>query len=298
MEFYAVDFHAMGTRCAIQVFAEDSQFARAAMQAAIDDVNRLEQKYSRYKKDSFLSEINRAAKNAAAIEVDAETASLLNYAQVCYLQSDGLFDISSGLLRSAWQFDSGQLPDPKCLQQLTQKIGWEKLSWQAPNLKFSVKGMELDFGGIVKEYAVDRIASLLRQMGILHGLVNLGGDIKLIGPRADGEVWNIGIQHPRDAGKVLYSLHLNEGALASSGDYARCMILDGKRYSHILNPKTGWPVSHLAAVSVVGDLCVVAGSAATIAILKGEQGPAWLNELGLPHLWVDMNGHCGGSLLT
>ncbi len=86
------------------------------------------------------------------------------------------------------------------------------------------------------------------------------------------------------------------GALASSGDYERCILVDGIRYGHVLNPKTGWPVRHLAAVSVVGDFCVVAGSASTIAMLKEEDGPAWLENFGLPHLWVDVRGGTGGSL--
>jgi thiamine biosynthesis lipoprotein len=158
--------------------------------------------------------------------------------------------------------------------------------------------MEIDFGGVVKEYAVDRAAALCRAAGIKHGVVNLGGDIKIIGSRPDGEAWRIGIRHPRQQGTVIETLLLHEGALASSGDYERCIVLDGVRYGHVLNPKTGWPVRHLAAVSVVGDFCVVAGSASTIAMLKEDDGPAWLDSLGLPHLWVDVQGNSGGSFIN
>lgn len=141
--------------------------------------------------------------------------------------------------------------------------------------------MELDFGGIVKEYAADRASILCLNAGILHGIINLGGDIKIIGAHPDGKPWRVGIQHPRDKTKIWKVVKLKRGALASSGDYERCMVIDGVRYGHILNPKTGYPVRHLAVVSVVADLCVVAGSAATIAILKEKEGEKWLKSLGL-----------------
>jgi thiamine biosynthesis lipoprotein len=118
----------------------------------------------------------------------------------------------------------------------------------------------------------------------------------LIGSRADGSPWRVGISHPRQKGSMIKTLALREGAVASSGDYERCIVVDGIRYGHVLNPKSGWPVRHLAAVSVVGDFCVVAGSASTIAMLKEENGPAWLDAMGLPHLWIDVEGNVGGSL--
>ena len=156
--------------------------------------------------------------------------------------------------------------------------------------------MEIDFGGVVKEYAVDRAANLCYAQGIKHGIVNLGGDIKIIGPRADGSPWRIGIQHPRSKDALLDTLSLYEGALASSGDYERCIMVNGVRYGHVLNPKTGWPVRHLAAVSVVGDFCVVAGSVSTIAMLKEGQGIEWLNKLGVQHIWMDNDKRQGGHL--
>lgn len=286
----------MGTPCDLQLFAPDADAAGSMADVAIKDVQRLEAKYSRYRDDSLLSEINRVAELGGRIAVDDETAGLLNYADACHRQSGGLFDISSGLLRKAWRFDRGQLPEQDLITALLERVGWEKLQWSAPELKFLSPGMELDFGGIVKEYAADRVVTLCRRAGCRHGLVNLGGDVKIIGPRADGQPWRIGIAHPRDRQAMLESLALHHGAVASSGDYERCIVIDGKRYSHILNPQTGWPVGHLTSVTVVSEHCVVAGSASTIAMLKQEQGPAWLNQLGLPHLWTDMDGRQGGSL--
>ncbi|GAB6140756.1 FAD:protein FMN transferase [Methylosoma difficile] len=286
----------MGSPCDIQLFARSAQQAKRVADAAIADVNRLEARYSRYRQNSFLSKINRVAAAGGSIKVDAETTGLLNYALACYQQSDGLFDITSGILRRAWRFDTGSLPDPHVVDSLLDKVGWHKLQWQPPLLSFPTPGMEIDFGGIVKEYAVDRVAAMCRTAGIVHGVVNLGGDIKIIGPRPDKEAWRIGIRHPRHQNDILDTLLLHEGALASSGDYERCIVIDGIRYGHVLNPQTGWPVGHLAAVSVVGDFCVVAGSASTIAMLKEQAGPDWLMALGLPHLWVDVAGGSGGSI--
>jgi len=286
----------MGTPCEIQLYAKTHLQARRVADIAIADVHRLEGLYSRYRSDSFLSAINRVASAGGCITVDEETAGLLNYAAACHEQSDGLFDITSGILRRAWRFDSGQLPDQARVGELLERVGWHKLRWQSPVLEFLTAGMEIDFGGVVKEYAVDHAAALCWQADVRHGMINLGGDIKVIGPRADGSPWRIGIRDPRDKAATMQTILLQGGALASSGDYERCIMVDGIRYGHVLNPKTGWPVRHLAAVSVVGDFCVVAGSASTIAMLKEDSGPTWLERFGLPHLWVDVHGKTGGSL--
>jgi thiamine biosynthesis lipoprotein len=298
LKLYHYTFTAMGSPCDIQLYGKDRSQTNRIADAVMADVRRLEARYSRYRPDSFLSEINRVAAVGGSIGVDAETAGLLNYAATCYEESGGLFDISSGLLRKAWRFDSKQLPDNRQIQDLLGKIGWHKLGWKAPLLEFPLPGMELDFGGIVKEYAADRAAALCLEAGIRHGAINLGGDIKVIGPHPDGDPWRIGIRHPRRKDAVLETLLLYQGALASSGDYERCIVVAGRRYGHVLNPKTGWPVQHLASVSVVADFCVVAGSASTIAMLKEESGPSWLESLELAHLWVDMHGKVGGSLAT
>lgn len=273
----------MGSPCELQFYAQTAEFAQKVAQQITADVYRLEQKYSRYRADSFLSKINQVAAVGGSIPIDEETASLLNYAQTCYELSNGLFDITSGILRRAWRFDTPVLPDDKLIQSLLAKIGWQNIGWKNSTLTFSQAEMEIDFGGIVKEYAADRAATLCLNKGISHGIVNLGGDIKIIGSHPDGKPWRVGIQHPRDKSKIWKSLKLKTGALASSGDYERCIVIDGVRYGHILNPKTGYPVRQLAAVSVVADLCVVAGSASTIALLKEKDGEKWLKSLGLQH---------------
>lgn len=289
-------FKAMGCPCEIQLFANTEAEAKSVSNLAIKDINRLEAKYSRYRADSLLATINKVATVGGSVKIDEETAGLLNYAETCYQQSDGLFDITSGILRQAWRFERNELPDQHLIDKLLSRIGWHQLRWHASELEFLTPGMELDFGGIVKEYAADRAAELCKNAGIVHGVINLGGDVKIIGPRTDERPWRIGIHHPRISNDRLATLNLSAGAVASSGDYQRFMMVNGVRYSHVFNPKTGWPVSHLAAVSVISDFCVVAGSASTIAMLKATDGPKWLNDLGLPHIWMDHFGNQGGSL--
>jgi len=281
----------------MQLYSRRFRLAETTSKRIIQDVRRLEVRYSRYRDDSYLSRINQIAAYGGEIKVDSETAGLLNYAETCYRESDGLFDITSGILRHAWNFKSGLLPANGIIESTLQNVGWEKLRWEDPVLIFPIAGMELDLGGVVKEYAVDRAVTICWEAGIRHGIINLGGDIRIIGPHPDGRPWRVGISHPRHKDMLLQTLELYEGGLASSGDYERCITLNGVRYGHILNPKTGWPVKRIAAVSVLGDLCVIAGSASTIGMLKEEKAGEWLQQLGLPHLWVTVDGEAGGNLM-
>ena len=150
--------------------------------------------------------------------------------------------------------------------------------------------MEIDFGGIGKEYAADRAATICIEQGIAHGLVNLGGDVRAIGTQADGTPWRVGIRHPRADGRAIAYVDLADGAVATSGDYERYFDLDGRRYCHILNPRTGMPVAHWQSVSVVAPLAVVAGSCATIAMLMEAGGEAFLAAQGFSYIAVAPDG--------
>ena len=145
-------------------------------------------------------------------------------------------------------------------------------------------------GGIGKEYAADRAVSMAKAAGVEHGFVNFGGDIRVIGPRPDGRPWRAGIVHPRATDRTIAHVELTEGGLATSGDYERFFEYEGRRYCHILNPRTGWPVEGPQSVSVLAPLCVVAGSCATIAMLHGDEAEAYLKEQRLPYLIVDRGG--------
>ena len=293
---YRHPFPAMGSRCELRLYARTQEEAAAVAQKAAADVRRLDAKYSAYRDDSFAAEINRVGAAGGALDVDDETATLLDYAATCFRQSDGLFDLTAGALREAWAPQRSALPEAAEIERLLRRVGWDKLRWRRPRLEFGTPGMTLDFGGVVKEYAADRAAVICAESGIRHGLVDLGGDIKIIGPHPDGAPWRVGIQHPREPGAVMATLELKRGAVATSGDYERYLEIEGRRYCHILSPRTGMPVQGLAGVSVCADECVVAGSATTIAMLMEARGPAWLDEVGLPHVWMDRELRIGGSL--
>lgn len=287
----------MGSPCALHLYGDSPAEGEAAARAAMGEVARLERKFSRYLDDSLAARINRRAGDPDGIEVDEETAGLLDYAATSYQQSDGLFDITSGILRRAWDFKAARLPSPGEIEALLPRLGWDKVTWKRPRLVLPVEGMEVDFGGYVKEYAADRVAALLGRHGIRHGLVDLGGDLCAVGPHPDGEAWQVGIRDPRRPESAVASVGLASGGLASSGDYERFMVVEGRRYGHILNPKTGWPVDGLASVTVVASHCLVAGTASTIGMLRGGlDGPAWLDRLGLPNLRMDRGGELTGSL--
>jgi thiamine biosynthesis lipoprotein len=145
--------------------------------------------------------------------------------------------------------------------------------------------------GIVKEYAADLVVEMLRQSGINHGLVDMGGDIAVIGPHPDNSPWQVAISDPDFPEQAIATIPLMAGGLASSGDYQRFIVLNDERYCHILNPKTGWPVKGLAAVSVWAPQCVVAGTVATIAMLKGDvEGEKWLQDVGCNYVTVNRSG--------
>lgn len=300
LELYHYPFTAMGSDCSLYLYSTGASHAEETAHAAAAEVIRIEQRYSRYNPDSILSEINRAAKRGGSATLDEETALLTDYAFACHQKSGGLFDITSGILRKAWDFSSDTidtLPAQATIDALLPKVGMEKIMWEPPRLTFTVSGMELDFGGIGKEYASDRAAEVCATRGITGGLVDLGGDITIIGPHPGALPWVIGITDPHRPGAHLGNVELLEGALASSGDYERCIVIEGKRYSHIINPVTGWPVRGLSAVSVTADRCIAAGSLCTITMLKGAAGIQWLAETAtVPYLWVDDEGNRGGTL--
>lgn len=287
----------MASPCELRLYASSPLQAERAARAAIAEVQRIEQKYSRYRADSIVSEINAAA-GGRVVSVDDETAGLLNYADAAYRESGGLFDISSGVLRRAWDFQSASLPSGALLEALLPLVGWHKVNWQAPKIALPTPGMQLDFGGFGKEYAADCAARVCKAEGIVHGLVELGGDIHALGPHPDGRAWQVGVRDPRCPERATATLALQQGGLATSGDYQRYMLVDGQRYCHILNPNTGWPQPDgFASVSVVAPLCLLAGTGATVAMLKGvAAGRQWLQDLSLAHLWVTQGGDLGGSL--
>jgi thiamine biosynthesis lipoprotein len=204
--------------------------------------------------------------------------------------SGGLFDITSGVLRRAWDFSKALLPSQSEVSHLLSLIGWDKVIFADHTISLPLKGMEIDFGGFGKEYATDRAAGILAENGIKHGYVNLGGDIKAFGGQPDGSSWLFGVRDPRDAGSAVAQIAIRDGGLATSGDYEKFMEINGVRYCHILNPFTGFPVNCWRSVSVSGVSALMAGALSTIAMLKEAAAVQFLEESHCGYLLIDAGG--------
>lgn len=278
----------MGSPCELKLSGDPA----LCQQVAADcqrEAARFERRYSRFTTDSITAQINASA-GGVVVPIDAECRAILEYAGVCWSLSDGLFDITSGVLRRIWTKGRTQLPTPDELYPILALIDWQKVELSEAGVRLGTPGMEIDLGGVVKEYAADALAQRIRSAGIESAVVNLGGDIFCIGANPEGQPWRIGIKNPGGPGAIAQVGIANAG-LATSGGYERYLEIEGKRFSHLLNPATGMPVESLASVSVIADQSVVAGSIATIALLKGQTGGLdWLRTLECDFLAIDASG--------
>jgi thiamine biosynthesis lipoprotein len=240
--------------------------------------------------------LNARAGRGEPLDVDDEMLALLDFAGQLHSLSGGRFDATAGVLRRAWDFRAARVPSADEVQALLPLIGWPMVRRSGRQVELERAGMELDFGGFGKEYAADRAAAVLLAADVRGGFVDLGGDIRLLGPRADGSAWRLGIRHPRQADALLAELDLAGGALATSGDYERFFEANGRRYAHVLDARTGWPVRHWRSVSVVAPTCAAAGAVCTLAMLAGDDAPDFLHAQGVPWLAVDASGRVVGTL--
>lgn len=265
----------MASDCQILLDDMDVLQADRLIEKAYAEAKRIEVKYSRFGDDNIIARLNHA--QGEAVMLDDETVKLIDLADLCFQLSDGLFDISSGILGKLWHFKQQiMLPSDADIKALLPNIGWQKAHWNAPLLTLP-RDMQIDLGGIGKEYAVDKVAQLLhhemqqQQQAETAFLINFGGDIYANKLRRNGESWQVAIEDPKQLGKSKVVVSLAQGSLASSGDSQRFIDVNGQRYSHILNPQTGYPIAGgPPQVTVYAQNCVQAGMLATIALLQGE----------------------------
>jgi thiamine biosynthesis lipoprotein len=278
-------FTAMACPCEVLVDTSEASAASAAVQIARDEAMRIEHKFSRYRDDNLVYRINHS--KGQPVAVDEEMARLIDYAATCHALSDGRFDITSGVLRRVWTFDGGErVPTAEALAQVRSRVGWHRVRWEGRALTLQPE-MEIDFGGIGKEYAVDRAAALIAAHTSAPALVNFGGDLYTGGPRRDGAPWMVGIDDPARTGEAMVRrVELTRGGLATSGDARRYVMHQGKRLGHILDPRTGWPVEDAPhSVTVVAATCLEAGTLSTLATLCGAEAETFLKEQGVTY-WI------------
>jgi len=265
----------MGSPCELVCEARKRADALELSALVAAEAWRIEDKFSRYVGGNIIARINSAA--GRPVEVDEETADLLDFAVTLYDLSEHRFDITSGVLRRVWRFDGGdQIPSRQSVEDTLTLVGWHRVDWRRPVLQMP-GGMEIDLGGIGKEYAVDRSTALLREQGGNPSLVNFGGDLAATGPPIRRRCWKVGVEghEPEVPHRII---ELKHGALATSGDARRFLLKDGVRYNHILDPTTGWPVPDAPrSITIAADTCVQAGMISTLAMLKGAQAEIFLN---------------------
>lgn len=279
---FCIQFDAMASACEVIAEIDDELLANKIGKVVSEEVWRIEDKYSRYNPQSLCSKINQS--RGKPIKIDDETVALLNFADTCYQLSEGIFDLTSGVLRKVWRFDcSDNIPSHSAIVKELKNIGWQKIEYD--NTKIILpEDMEIDFGGIGKEYAVDRALLLIKTLTNQPVLVNLGGDLATNAARKNGEPWLVGVEHPGFIDKKTMVVSLYKGALATSGDAKRFLLNNGKRYSHILNAKTGWPIDNAPrSITVSAPQCIQAGLLATLAQMQGENAEKFLSEQEIKH---------------
>lgn len=279
---FRAGFRAMASPCEVLVATRSADEARAVAQLARDEALRIEQAYSRYRDDNQIHAINTS--EGRPVAVDAELARLLDFAAHCHALSEGLFDVTAGVLRRAWRFEPGAaLPTPDAVAALLGRVGWQRVSWRNPVLQMA-PGMEIDLGGIGKEYAVDRALERVARISGAACLLNFGGDLRANRPPDGAPAWRIGVETDGRTTGGVPVIALASGACTTSGDTYRHVAQAGRRYGHILDPRTGWPVADAPrSVTVLGATCTETGLLSTLAMLMGSQAEAFLAAQGVVH---------------
>ena len=275
---------AMGTTAAVRACGSSPAELRQAAAAALDEVDRVDRLLSHYRPDSPLSRLNREAARAP-VAVDAELLELLAVCLRWSRESDGAFDVTVGPLMNAWGFvrDEGRLPDERQIRGALAVVGHQHVVLDRPHgtVRFDRPGVELDLGGIGKGYAVDRAVERLRRRGIASALVNLGGSsVYGLGAPPGAEAWQVAIEDPTQPGRKAEMVALRDRALSVSGGYARSFEQDGVTYSHIMDPRTGRPVSGVLSVAVLSSRATDGDALDNVLFVQGlEKARAFVARL-------------------
>lgn len=262
----------MGSVFEISLVGTDSASLAYQIQLVIDEIERIENLISEWRPNTQISEVNRNA-GIRPVKVDREVFELTRRAISYSILSDGAFDISVAALDKIWRFDGNMdaLPSDAAVQNSVTKVGFEKIELDsiASTIFLKQSGMKIGFGSIGKAYAADRGRHILQEMGVKGGLINASGDIALWGKPPEKKSWSIGISDPEKPYKITRKLRMKEGAVATSGNYQKYVMFNGVRYSHIINPRTGYPATELASVTVIGPMAEFANALSTSVMVLG-----------------------------
>lgn len=272
----------MGSRFKITLVDIDSISVEKNINKAIDEMVRIENLISDWKPTSQVSQINQNA-GIQPVKVDQEVIDLTKRALYFSKLTEGAFDISFAAMDRIWKFDGSmeEIPTSSAIQKAIEKIGYQHIiiNEEASTIFLEKPGMKIGFGSTGKGYAADKARELMLQLGIDAGIIDASGDMTTWGTQPDGKPWRIGINNPFDRHQMADILSLKNAAVTTSGDYEKFVVIDGKRYSHIINPKTGMPSTGLTGVTVIGpnaEMCN--GFSTSMMVLGKEKGLAFINQ--------------------
>ena len=269
---YRLSFPALGTVCEVQyATSRAGPPAREFERAVVAWVETFEARYSRFRPTSLVSRINAAA-GRAWVETDEEMNQLLQVCDTVHLMTNGVLDPTALPLIQLWNWKSSPpvIPTAGQITAARRLVGWTKVQRTAGRILLPEPGMAIDFGGFGKEYAVDVVAQIALDHGLPNVLVDFGHDIRTLGSPPGRPAWHIGLEDPDNPGQSSGSIGVSGQGVASSGDYVRSFVVNGVRYGHIIDPRTGWPVANgCTQVTVIADTCLQAGVLSTTAFVLG-----------------------------
>jgi thiamine biosynthesis lipoprotein len=273
----------MGSRFEITVVAKDSVEADRYISTAVNEIVRIEKLISSWDENSQTSAINRMA-GIQPVEVDKELFDLIERALAISKLTDGAFDITYASMDRIWKFDGTmpEMPSPEEIKASVSKVGYENvvLDKAKSTVFLTQKGMRIGFGAIGKGYAADKAKAMLASMGVSSGIINASGDMNTWGKQPDGSAWKVAITNPMDKNKVFALLPIIDGAVVTSGNYEKYVEFDGVRYTHIIDPRTGYPATGVISVTVFAPKAELADALATSVFVMGkEAGLDRINQL-------------------
>jgi thiamine biosynthesis lipoprotein len=272
----------MGGRFDISIVANDSLIAEQNINEVIAEISRIENLISDWKPTSQVSEVNRNA-GIAPVKVDREVFELTQRAIELSKKTNGAFDVSFAAMDRIWKFDGSmtEMPSAEAIKKSVEKVGYKNIFLDnvQSTIFLKLKGMKMGFGALGEGYATDRCRDMMLAKGIKSGIVNASGDMTTWGKQPNGKDWNIGITNPFHPDDVFAVVPLNGGAVTTSGNYEKFVVLDGKRFSHIINPATGYPATGLCSVTVFGPKAEIANGFSTSIMVMGRRaGMDFINK--------------------
>lgn len=264
----------MGSRFDITIVDTDSASAEANIDAVIAEVTRIEDLISDWRSYTQVSKVNQYA-GIKPVKVDKEVFELTERAIRLSEQTNGAFDISFAAMDRIWKFDGSMtaMPSPEAIKKSIAKVGYKNiiLNKKESTIFLKLKGMKIGFGALGEGYAADQCKSMMMAKGVQAGIINGSGDMNTWGKRPDGSCWNIGITDPTDTDRFFAIVPLDSGAVVTSGSYEKFVIFNGKRYAHIINPKTGYPATGLSSVTIFGPSAELANGLSTSIMVMGKR---------------------------